>query len=555
MIGRLIFPGIFFALAAGVVAELLPGVDPSPPDPAGRLESLPEVTVAGAGGVGAGGVLVEGFSAMVVSGPGGAVGVEGDGVLRVGDGVLLPGQERLALLFEGWKGRCLREGDLVEMLDRLLVHYDRSGYPVVAVNLPVQDFADGVVRVVVDVGRYVGVAVSRPRHGSPGVVAEGLRLEPGELIRRDELEGQLWWMGRTLFRRPRLFASPAEGGADILIALEERRPWRVTAGFDNANVPELGEERVFVGAAGLLPNEHLLGWQTVSGAPVSGFSAHAMSWEVPFSRARQTLTVEAAYAEVSTSEGVLGQVLESEGKSWSAAMTQRVFLPVWGGWRHRAGVGLEVRGTDQFLLFGGAGFSPGEVRMAHLRLVHDIQREWASGAVGLEGVVLASPGGLVAGNDDGSFRAYDSEADSSYLAARLQASGWWSPGGDWRIGGRVTGQWADSRLLPSEQFAVGGHQTVRGVEERAVFGDGGWHASVELLSPAVRWGRAAGGVRFVGFIDHAETWREGGSGESLSGAGLGVRVRWRDGIDLRLDQGWRLDAAGGQTHFGVVINF
>ena len=556
--GHWLYLGVLGAAWTSATAELLPGVDPAPPAPEGVSESLPEVEAEGADVRGTGEVLVAAFSALQIVGAGDAdeVGaVAGEGVLRVGAGVRLPKRRRLAAALEVWKGRPLREGDLVALLDEVLVHYDRAGYPVVAVDLPMQDFADGVVKVVAEIGRYGAVAASRPRHGSAQAVAEGLRLEPGALIRRRELDGQLWWMGRTLFRKPRLFASPAEGGADVLIALEERRPWRVTAGFDNANVPELGEERISIGAAGLLPNEHLVGWQTVLGAPVSAVNAHAVSWEAPFSKAHQTLSLEAAYAEVSTSEEVFGQALESEGSSWSAAMTQRVFLPVKDGWRHRVGVGVEAKGTDQFLLFGGAGFSPGEVRMAHVRLVHEVQREWTSGALALEGEVLASPGGLFAGNEDEDFRAYDVEADSRYLVARLQGAGWWTPGGDWRIAGRVTGQWADSRLLPSEQFAAGGHQTVRGVEERAVFGDGGWHASVEVLSPVVRFGREEAGLRFLGFLDHAETWREGARGEALSGAGLGLRARWRDNVDFRLDQGWRLDGAGTQTHFGVSVNF
>ena len=66
---------------------------------------------------------------------------------------------------------------------------------------------------------------------------------------------------------------------------------------------------------------------------------------------------------------------------------------------------------------------------------------------------------------------YDADADAGYLYGRVGANGWWSPGGDWRIGLRGAGQIADSSLLPSEQFAAGGFQTVRGVSEREFFAD------------------------------------------------------------------------------------
>ncbi len=167
---------------------------------------------------------------------------------------------------------------------------------------------------------------------------------------------------------------------------------------------------------------------------------------------------------------------------------------------------------------------------------------------------LGSPGGLIAGNDDKDFRAYDSQVDSGYLIGRLAASGWWSPGGDWRLALRGAAQISDSRLLPAEQFAAGGHQSVRGVAEREFFADGGWQGSLELFTPV--WEPLPGWrMRLLGFVDHAWLGNRGGESTAVSGAGAGVRMQMTEWIDLRADHGWRLDEGGGRTHFGISVAF
>ena len=42
---------------------------------------------------------------------------------------------------------------------------------------------------------------------------------------------------------------------------------------------------------------------------------------------------------------------------------------------------------------------------------------------------------------------------------------------------------------------------------------------------------------------------------SLSSAGLGVRIKMSEQMDLRVDHGWRLDDQGSQVHIGVQIHF
>ena len=56
------------------------------------------------------------------------------------------------------------------------------------------------------------------------------------------------------------------------------------------------------------------------------------------------------------------------------------------------------------------------------------------------------------------------------------------PGG-WRFSVLANGQWASEPLVSTEQFGIGGIESVRGYHEGEVFGDTGWHISLKQQTP------------------------------------------------------------------------
>jgi hemolysin activation/secretion protein len=541
-------------LVANARGQSLPGVEPRVPQ-VPEVESLPAVRTAGESG-GDGVRLVDRLVAITLVSPLGGIERPLAEGLRASEDLPVPAGKALAARLGARLGRPLDQGGLAALADEILVHYDRQGFPVVSLEVPEQDLSGGELRLRVEIGRFGEVGVSRPKHGDPGVVGRGLHLRSGEVVRRPEIDDQLAWYGRTAFRRPRLFVSPGlePATADLLIAFEESRPWRVNLGYENSGPDLLGRDRFLLGVAGWTPGEHLLVWQSVVGMPASSLMANALRWEIPFHASHQVLQLDAAYAEVLSRYAVSGIPVESEGSSWSLAAQQRIPLPAWGGWRLQMSAGFELKGTDQFLLFGGGTASPGEVVFFHGKLGHELSRSWEDGSAAFDISLLLSPGGLGGSNRDSAFQAYDPAADSTYLIGRLGGEGWWSPAGDWQLRLRGSAQLADSRLLPAEQFAAGGYQTVRGAAERGFSADSGWQASVELHTPVIAPADGCA-FRLLGFLDHAALEPRGGSSSSLSGAGLGLRLKVAERFDLRFDHGWRLDDSEQASHVGVNLTF
>ncbi|HWV99981.1 MAG TPA: POTRA domain-containing protein [Candidatus Acidoferrum sp.] len=100
---------------------------------------------------------------------------------------------------------------------------------------------------------------------------------------------------------------------------------------------------------------------------------------------------------------------------------------------------------------------------------------------------------------------------------------------NWVLTLRADGQWASEPLISVERFGAGGVNSVRGYQEGEVFGDTGWHVSLEQKTPAHIVGFAYSKTPLILrgsiYMDYAETYLldpNGAKGRvSLWGTGVG----------------------------------
>jgi len=100
---------------------------------------------------------------------------------------------------------------------------------------------------------------------------------------------------------------------------------------------------------------------------------------------------------------------------------------------------------------------------------------------------------------------------------------------NWILTVKADGQWASEPLISNEQFGAGGVNSVRGYQEGEVFGDTGWHVSLEQQTPPQMIGTINGTtpliVRGSVYTDYARTFLLDPQGRTdsvaLWGAGFG----------------------------------
>ena len=90
-------------------------------------------------------------------------------------------------------------------------------------------------------------------------------------------------------------------------------------------------------------------------------------------------------------------------------------------------------------------------------------------------------------------------------------------------------------MIPGEQYGIGGVRSVRGYEEREVYGECGYKVNLELLTPLMAFN-----TRALVFADTGQVTREtphpaDGGKDSLSGAGIGLRWFWKRYVYASID--------------------
>jgi len=126
------------------------------------------------------------------------------------------------------------------------------------------------------------------------------------------------------------------------------------------------------------------------------------------------------------------------------------------------------------------------------------------------------------------------------------------------------GQWASEPLISPEQFGAGGVNSVRGYHEGEVFGDTGWHLSLEEQTPPHVVGTVYDGapltIRGSVYMDFAKVYLidpPPGSRAStpLWGTGFGLNASVGSHWQAQLLFSWPLLSAGTTTAYEPFFNF
>jgi hemolysin activation/secretion protein len=545
---RLVLLILFLLPTLQVVAQLDPRIAPQELErqegaglPFGGEADPSEVVEEGA-------VLAEQLKGIALSDEAGETLVEEAGLLE-----LL--QENL--------GRSLTEGGLDRITDQIVDYYDRHDQPVVEVFVPEQDLAEGILRVEVTVGRLGVVGLEKSKYFNDELLSRSVRLEQGAVLRTSALQEQQDWLNRNPFRSAQMFAAPGEGfaEADILFSFEERYPLRAYLGYGNTGIPSVGRNRWIAGAnwGNGFGQDQLVSYQFTMGDSVSDLQAHSVLWEVPLHKYHHFLRFAGAWAEVNSSSISDGLLVEGEGTTWQVSGAYGAQLPRWHGFAQEVSVGADFKTTDNFLVFGGFSPGGGVVDVVQARLDYLATRRGEKDVVQVDASLVGSPGGLSSNNEDANFESFREGASADYLYGRVKVTWLHQLPDAWTLRLAGQGQLASGKLLPIEQLALGGRDSVRGYDERFALADSGYHLSAEIRTPGIGLpGEALGETRMqlLGFLDHGVGWLDGGGHESLTGVGAGIRLQTGTFGEVRADVGWPLEGGDGpEGHFGVLLSF
>ncbi len=462
--------------------------------------------------------------------------------------------------FDGDLGQPLTFARLGEIRRAVVERYRAAGKPLVDVYVPEQDVSAGVVHIAVAEFQLGEVRTSGNRYFSDDLLKREMPLQPGGPILQSEVSLGLAVLNANPYRRVDAVFAPgqAANSTDVILQTDDRLPWRVNAGYDNAGVRELGRDRFFAGIDygnlfGLdqhvayqftASNDFFSGNPDIEGRPNRArFMAHALSYIAPLPW-HDSIELFGVYAQSTP------RLPDSYGQTGTSAQLSVRYdwrLPATGETAQLVQFGYDFKRSNNDLEFGGFQVFNSNTHVHQFVLAYDLSQPDDRGATHASAMLVASPGGLDGSNTDSAFRAARQGATARYAYLQLAAQRAFALGGGFTLSGRGTFQWTPNTLLPSEEMGLGGESSVRGYEPYVVLGDRGWNVQAELRAPALPFGASSAAAQPFVFVDAGHVWNRidqpaEASHGSLVSIGAGLRFQWSRFVDVRCTYGVPLRA-------------
>ena len=473
-----------------------------------------------------------------------------------------------------YMGKAVDFGDLDDICKQVTAYFESVNQPVVTALVPEQEIRGGVVQILVVRGKMGQVSVEGNRYFKSDNLKSVVRLKEGEDIDLGTLTDDMNWLNGNPFRQVEPSLSPGQSGGqtDVVLEVKDRFPIRPFVSYDNFGIQSLGYDRYSAGASMIdiwsgwdqqLNYQYLTSGSFNALVSNSGSYSLALPWE-------HSLTFLASYSK--SNPDAVGPLVQS-GYYWQVSGRYNIPLPTLNvldglDYRHQVYVGYDFKAANSDLFFNGAALDPvynglvGLYNISQFVLGYGLNLTDPFGSTSFETVLYGSPGGMSTNNSNASFQNIDGGADAQYIYGKFSLNRVFRLPGDacLMLSGQI--QQADSNLMPSESFGIGGYDTVRGYDQRSSNGDNGYLGNVEIRTPPIsiwQWagaGEALDQLVFLAFLDYGQVLQYSSDtitsvNSHLMSVGPGLRYNIGPYFNVRFDWGFQLQQAPPGTTGGT----
>jgi hemolysin activation/secretion protein len=458
-------------------------------------------------------------------------------------------------------------GDIQKAMEVLERAYHSQGFTLVTVILPEQEITKGEVLLRVIEPRIKELKVEgNINYSRKNILASLPALKIGETAQVTNISENFRVANESPSRKLTLRFTALEKPEDLqaLIMVNDQKPWKLSLSGDNTGNSSSGYYRMGFTMlhANLFNLDHVATLSyTTSPDHVDNVMTLSASYRIPLYRLGDTIDLFGAYSDVdSGTSQISGTDLKISGKGIVSGLRYNMNLPRSGGYEQKLVMGMDYRSYDNTVAILGVDLAPNVV--AHpFNASYNGTYQGDQFTLDFNGTAIHNvPWGGQGQQSD--FSSVRSGAAADYWVFRYGFNNMLKLPADWMLRVNGTGQYTPDRLIPGEQFGVGGSSSVRGYEEREESWDCGFSGSTELYSPDI-----AGllhipktQLRLLGFFDGGTGYNmRVQPGESISNAlksvGTGFRLGVADYFSFSMDWGLALDSSHKTRSNESAIHF
>jgi hemolysin activation/secretion protein len=439
------------------------------------------------------------------------------------------------------EGREATVEELRQVADQITQLYLDGGYITTRAVLVEQEVEAGVIEIRVIEGSLEAIEIEGNQRVNTSYIRSRVALGGRTPLNQGQLEDQL-----RLLRLDPLFenveaslrAGTGLGQSILVVRVQEADPFFGSVGVDNYSTPSVGSERVgflggFRNVSGLGDQLTLSYYRSTTG----GSNVYDVVYRMPVNPMNGTFQLRVAPSDFRITDPEFADILDSSGFTNEYELSFRQPFVRTPREEFALSLGFTYRDADTQAAFIGFPDSRvfGESTTSVFRFGQDYVRRDPGGAWAVRSQFSVGTSLFDAttdGTPNGEFFSW---------LGQLQRVQILNPDNLLIIQADV--QLTPDALLASEQFAIGGGQSLRGYRQNARLGDNGFRLSVENRTTLVRDEAGAPRLQVAPFADIGSVWNDDSNPADLPDetflAGVGLGVLWTpfQGMDVRLDYG------------------
>ncbi|MEH2258243.1 ShlB/FhaC/HecB family hemolysin secretion/activation protein [Nostoc sp.] len=465
-------------------------------------------------------------------------------------------RKKLTEILAPFTNKLITFAQLLEARSKIIELYIQEGYVTSGAYIPEQTFANnGVVQIQVIEGKLEDIQITGTKRLNPNYIRSRIALGASTPLNQKRLleSLQLLRLNPLIKNISAELSAGSRTGANLLaIKITEADSFNIQTVLDNGRSPSVGSFR-----RQLQINEaNLLGFGdsiSLTYSNTDGSNTIDTSYSLPLNPRNGTLTFSYGTTSADVIERPFNRLnIESASQYYELTFRQPLvqtpnqeFVLGITAFRRESDISsslLEENEVPLSELSPGAD-KEGRTRVSALRFF----QEWTS-RNSQEVIAARSEFSLGIGAFNATIN--DTEPDSRFFAWRGQAQ--WvrllAPDTLLLIRGNV--QLASTELLASEQFGLGGINSVRGYRQDLLLTDNGALASVEFRLPIARVPQWNGVLQVTTFSDVGTAWNNSSSRDenntnTLASVGLGLR--WLQGNNFTAGVEWSIPLVSVDT--------
>lgn len=452
--------------------------------------------------------------------------------------------EELNPIIQSLTARSVTLNQLLAATSSITKLYQDKGYLTSRAILPKQQITDGIVTIQVIEGSLEDIKIEGTTRLNPGYIRSRIKLDASTPLQVEQLEDRLRLLKTDpLFKNlsASLQAGSKPGTSILVVRVKEANPFYGNLSFDNYSPPSVGSQRL--GAT--------LGYRNVTGlgdnfsgsyyrSTTGGLNLYDFNYRLPVNPQDGSLQLRSVISSTKVTQDDLEE-FNIEGDSQFYEISFRQPLIRTARQEFALSLGFSYRDGQTFIFdriatpFGIGAEENGVTRTSVFRLGQDYLKRDARGTFSARSQFSIGTGLFDATINE------NPAPDSRFVSwlgqiqrvQRLSKNQLLILQGDLQL--------TPDSLLPSEQFIIGGGQSLRGYRQNARSGDNGFRLLVEDRITLASNEAGLSKLAVAPFFDMGAVWNHPDNPNELANqsflASLGIGLLWEPipNLNLRVD--------------------